>query len=212
MTNRDVAETNRIVMIDEHRSFAETLQIALSRSSNLRIVGIEDTATGGMRRIRRLRPDLVIASQRLNGTTSGLELVNELRTFERLEGRAMTPFVLLSSFVTPSLIGKADAIPKTIVLSKRSGLDELLCELQSAALRGRSPGASLNDPFGLTPAQQEVLDYLSLGLSPAQIAEEVGISLHAIRARIRGLLVKTNSASQLEAVVRGTRAGLVCPI
>ena len=205
-------ENRRIVMVDEHRSFAETLQIALSRSSNLRIVGIEDTATSGMRRIRRLRPDLVIASQRLNGSTSGLELVEELRNFERLDGRPATPFVLLSSFVTPTLIRKADAIPKTMVLSKRSGLNELLCELQSAALRGRSAGAQLSDPFQLTPAQQEVLDYLALGLSPAEIAAEIGVSLHAIRARIRGLLVKTDSASQLEAVVRGTRAGLVCPI
>jgi len=212
MGELDVAETKRIVMIDEHRSFAETLQIALSRSSNLRIVGIEETATGGMRRIRRLRPDMVIASQRLNGTTSGLELVSELRTFERLESRTTTPFVLLTSFVTPSLIRKADEIPKTVALSKRSSLDELLCELQHVAIRGRSPGASLSDPFALTPAQQEVLDFLALGFSPSQIADEVGITLHAIRARIRGLLVKTDSVSQLQAVVRGTRAGLVCPI
>ena len=212
MGDLDIVDNSRIVMVDEHRSFAETLQIALSRSSNMRIVGIEDTATSGMRRIRRLRPDLVIASHRLNGSTSGLELAEELRTFERLDGRATTPFVLLSSFVTPSLIRKATAIHKTMVLSKRSGLDEVLCELQSAVLRGRSAGAQVSDPFQLTPSQQEVLDYLALGLSPAQIAEEVGVSLHAIRARIRGLLVKTNSASQLEAVVVGTRAGLVCPI
>ena len=212
MGDLDIVDNSRIVMVDEHRSFAETLQIALSRSSNMRIVGIEDTATSGMRRIRRLRPDLVIASHRLNGSTSGLELAEELRTFERLDGRATTPFVLLSSFVTPSLIRKATAIHKTMVLSKRSGLDEVLCELQSAVLRGRSAGAQVSDPFQLTPSQQEVLDYLALGLSPAQIAEEVGVSVHAIRARIRGLLVKTNSASQLEAVVVGTRAGLVCPI
>ena len=212
MGDLDIVDNSRIVMVDEHRSFAETLQIALSRSSNMRIVGIEDTATSGMRRIRRLRPDLVIASHRLNGSTSGLELAEELRTFERLDGRAATPFVLLSSFVTPSLIRRATAIHKTMVLSKRSGLDEVLCELQSAVLRGRSAGAQVSDPFQLTPSQQEVLDYLALGLSPAQIAEEVGVSLHAIRARIRGLLVKTNSASQLEAVVVGTRAGLVCPI
>lgn len=212
MGDLDIVDNSRIVMVDEHRSFAETLQIALSRSSNMRIVGIEDTATSGMRRIRRLRPDLVIASHRLNGSTSGLELAEELRTFERLDGRAATPFVLLSSFVTPSLIRRATAIHKTMVLSKRSGLDEVLCELQSAVLRGRSAGAQVSDPFQLTPSQQEVLDYLALGLSPAQIAEEVGVSVHAIRARIRGLLVKTNSASQLEAVVVGTRAGLVCPI
>lgn len=48
-------------------------------------------------------------------------------------------------------------------------------------------------------------------MTATEIAEQLCLSVHAIRARIRGLLQKTFSTSQLEAVTKATRAGLVVP-
>lgn len=203
---------SRIVFVDEHRSFAETMQIALKSTDDMRIVGIEETAAEGCRRIRGLQPDLVISSQRLDPASSGLELARDLRRAERNAGEQPTPFVLLTSFATPSLVRSSTSIEKMIVLSKRSSLKELVNEFRNV-LEGRvSTEAEAADPYGLTRSQQEVLDYLARGLSPTDIAAELGLSVHAIRARIRGLLNKTNSTSQLEAVSVGIRAGLVCPL
>ena len=72
-------------------------------------------------------------------------------------------------------------------------------------------GVVAADPYSLTPAEMEVLEYLAAGLNASVISNELCLSVHAIRARIRGLLTKTESSSQLEAVAKATRAGLVVP-
>jgi DNA-binding NarL/FixJ family response regulator len=67
------------------------------------------------------------------------------------------------------------------------------------------------DDGGLTVAELEVLELLGQGRQAAQIADELYLSLHAIRARIKTMLRKLDVSSQLEAVAKATRMGLIVP-
>jgi DNA-binding CsgD family transcriptional regulator len=61
----------------------------------------------------------------------------------------------------------------------------------------------------LTPSQTEVLQLLATGLETAEIAERLGISRETARNHIRALLRRLGAHSRLEAVIAGSRHGLL---
>lgn len=211
MAPDEIDQPTRLVVIDDQRSFAEALKLALGLTDDLRVVGVEQTADAGLSLVPSLQPDLIVSSYRLLGAVTGLDFASQIREQERTKERARTPIVILTSFPAPAVIRRAKEIPGVIVLSKRSAISEIVGGLRRAIDGGPSMGVSVEDPYGLSPAELEVLEFLASGHNAAMIAGELCLSVHAIRARIRGLLSKTDSSSQLEAVAKATRAGLVVP-
>ena len=61
----------------------------------------------------------------------------------------------------------------------------------------------------LTPRQQEVLRLLGRGLTTAQMAQEMGVSIETVRNHVRALLSQLGAQSRLEAVLRAHSAGLL---
>jgi DNA-binding CsgD family transcriptional regulator len=54
-----------------------------------------------------------------------------------------------------------------------------------------------------------VLTLLGQGLSPAAVAERLGITMHTCRGHIKSVLAKLEAHSQLEAVVLAWQRGLI---
>ena len=61
----------------------------------------------------------------------------------------------------------------------------------------------------MTPREQEVLRLLATGLDTHLIAREAGISLHTTRGHVKNILAKLEVHSQLEAVAKAMRQGLI---
>lgn len=211
MAYDEIDQPTRLVVVDDQRSFAEALKLALGLTDDLRVVGLEQGAGAGLALVDSIRPDLIVTSYRLIGNVTGLDLARQVREKERAEDRAFTPVVVLTAFPAPAVIRRAREIPNVVVLSKRSAITEIVSGLRRAVDGGPSVGVVVDDPYSLSPAEMEVLEFLSAGHNASTIAADLHLSVHAIRARIRGLLTKTNSSSQLEAVAKATRAGLVVP-
>ena len=201
----------RLVIVDDQRSFAEAIKLSLGLTDDLRVVGLAQTAEEGFSLVESTNPDLIVTSFRLTGSSTGLDLARRIRETERSDGRQFAPIVVLTAFAAPAVLRRAREIPNVAVLSKRSAITDIVSGLRRAVDGGPSVGIVVEDPFSLSPAEMEVLEYLSAGLNASAIAQELCLSVHAIRARIRGLLTKTGSSSQLEAVAKATRAGLVVP-
>ncbi len=211
MAYDEIDQPTRLIVVDDQRSFAEALKLALGLTDDLRVVGLEQGAGAGLALVDSIRPDLIVTSYRLIGTVTGLDLARQVRDKERAEAREFTPVVVLTAFPAPAVIRRAREIPNVVVLSKRSAITEIVSGLRRAVDGGPSVGVVVDDPYSLSPAEMEVLEFLSAGHNASSIAADLHLSVHAIRARIRGLLTKTNSSSQLEAVAKATRAGLVVP-
>jgi DNA-binding NarL/FixJ family response regulator len=211
MAYDEIDQQTRLVIVDDQRSFAEALKLALGMTDDLRAVGLEQSADDGFALIEATKPDVIVTSYRLTGAVTGLDLAKRVRDTERSDGRPFVPVVVLTAFAAPAVIRRAREIPNVTVLSKRSAITEIVSGLRRAVDGGPSMCVVTEDPYSLSPAEMEVLEYLSAGLNASAIATELCLSVHAIRARIRGLLTKTDSSSQLEAVAKATRAGLVVP-
>lgn len=211
MTSDNIDKPARLVVVDDQRSFAEALKLALGMTDDLRVVGLEQTPKAALALVGSMQPNLIVTSYRILGAVTGLDLATQIRDQERANDRERTPIVVLTSFPAPAVIRRAREVPGVTVLSKRSAISEIVGGLRRAIDGGPSIGVSVEDRYALSPAELEVLEFLSAGFNASMIATELCLSVHAIRARIRGLLSKTDSSSQLEAVAKATRAGLVVP-
>ena len=61
----------------------------------------------------------------------------------------------------------------------------------------------------LTPRELQVLQLLATGLETRLIAQEVGISVHTCRGHVKSIRAKLEAHTQLEAVAKALKYGLI---
>lgn len=203
----------RVVVIDDQRSFAESLTLSLSLSEDMRVVGTAQNESEGYDLILATGPDLAVIDYRLSATANGLDLAKRIREHSDATGPdiANTPILILTGFAVPQVVRGAQELEAVQVISKNDSLSALV-----AAFRLALNGDVISMPdteiaAGLTKAELEVLELLGQGLQVAAIAETLVLSVSAIRSRIRSVLRKLDVTSQLEAVAQGTAMGLLVP-
>jgi DNA-binding NarL/FixJ family response regulator len=224
------AYPRRILVVDDHRTFAELLTLALESQPDLTCVGHAQNTDEAFRQVREVRPDLVIMDLQLgqeDGVAATRQLVHEH------PGLAV---VVLTAHADTRHLARAAAAGACAFVSKTGALEEIL-----ATVRAARPGQLLLDPdllsalaapgnradggatapddapapartapvVEVTPRERQVLELLGQGLDARVIARTLGISLHTSRGHVKSLLAKLHAHSQLEAVVNATRAGLL---
>ncbi len=205
-----------VVVVDDHATLAELLELAVSAEPGLRCVGTASGMAAGLELVRRLRPDIVVMDVEL-GDGDGIEATSVL-TRECPEVRV----VVLTARVDARILQRAaDAgacalVPKSGPLmhtlrsireAERGGLDVdpgLLREL----IQQRARGALMSVPE-LTAREYEVLALLAEGLDVRRISERLTISQHTCRGHVKRLLTKFDAHSQLETVAKAIKLGLV---
>ena len=111
---------------------------------------------------------------------------------------------------------------KTLLVKSKSGTRRPLSvsticvkeeerELFLHVLEPSTPISLLQQParVGLTPRQREVLSLVADGYSARQIARRLGLAEPTVRNHIRAILVELRVHSQLAAVARARKLGLV---
>lgn len=73
---------------------------------------------------------------------------------------------------------------------------------------GASHGNGLAD-FRLTPAEDNVLQYVARGFKYAEIAQLTGVSIHTVHSHIKNIYAKLSVNSRSEAVFEASRLGLL---
>lgn len=199
----------RLLLIDDHRVFTELLSMALVAHDPAAEVAVAATLSEGLTRIRREAIDAAIVDVQLPDG-SGLTAVRVL-TEEQPRCRS----IVLTAFPRADLAQRALAAGAAAFLAKDGNLDEVLRALTSAdasaplvAAAVRS-GAAEEPVVALTPREHEVIALLEAGHSATVIAAMLGLSIHTVRDHISALLGKLGATSQLGAVARATRLGLL---
>ncbi len=197
-----------VVMIDDQVSYAEALGLALSLTPDLHLAGQASDGTAGQEIVMRVQPDLLVTDYRLPGTDTGIARAAELRA----DGFT-SPIVVLTGYPAPQVLREAEELENIAVLSKDLPIMDLV-EAFREMLVGKQPTSALTTGGArveLSAGELEVLELLNQGITPADIAEQLFLSLHTIRARIKSLLRKLDANSQLEAIATATRQGLLVP-
>lgn len=205
-----------VVVVDDHRTFADLLALALESEPDLNCVGTAETVTEGLALVEALRPDIVVMDVQI-GDEDGIAATAQLA--ERHPG---TRVVILTAHADRAVLNRASDAGACALLPKDGSLAEMLSALRTARQGGlvvhprllrrivataRPVGDGYVPP--LTRREQQVLELMAEGLDARAISRQLEISLHTCRGYIKNLLLKLEAHSQLEAVAVASRNGLV---
>lgn len=204
----------RVLVVDDHETFAELLAKALASEDDFECVGIAHSAAVGFAAAVKHQPDIVVMDIQL-GAESGLAAA------QRIRGALPEVVVaVLSAHGDPSWVAKAAQSGASAFAPKSGSLAELLSVLRRARNGGMlvapslfqervatAPTAQLESP--LSAREIEVLALMGRGSTPHEIARVLGITVNTCRGHVKSIHAKLNVRSQLEAVVKAQRLGLL---
>jgi DNA-binding NarL/FixJ family response regulator len=214
-TNGQSRGVTRILVVDDHKTFADLLKVALDAEPDLHCVATGHSVGEGLLLVDSFRPDLVVMDYQL-GDGDGVAATAEIVT--RHPG---TRVIVLTAHADSDLMRRAAEAGACCLLPKDGSLPDLL-----NALRSARPGGFVVHPAllkslvvrdvvqaeyvpPLSRRENDVLRMLSLGMDARAIAEHLGISVNTCRGYVKSLLAKLGAHSQLEAVAIANRRGLI---
>lgn len=215
----------RVLIVDDHRVFAEAIASRLQAEPDLRVVGQANTAAQALDAVETLDPDVVLMDVELGGD-DGIDLA------ARLRASYPTLAIIVVSFLTDSVrVGEAVRAGAAGWVTKDAPTDELL-----GAIRGVAAGESWIPPrlltgllrellmtrrlvdedeerLGrLTPRERSVLDMMADGLDRSAIAERMFLSTNTVRTHVQNIFAKLHVRSSLEAVALALRVRSIRPV
>lgn len=202
-----------ILIVDDHRMFAQSLARLVALEADMEVVGTAFTAADAVTAATERRPDVCLLDYALPDR-DGASLATELRRL--LPG---VRIAMLTGVTRPSTAKAARAAGCDAFISKDDAADDLVDTIRrvaagetdishdiAAALR-ESTEAAVN--YGLTNRELEVLGMMAQGSSTADIAETFVVSNNTVRTHVQRIITKLGAHSKLEAVAVARSAGLV---
>jgi DNA-binding NarL/FixJ family response regulator len=213
----------RALVVDDHPVFAEALAALLEKNEDIEVVGTAGRVEEAFTLATELKPDVAIVDV-IMGTANGLGLT------ARLTEELRTRVVVVSCRDDPATAASAIRAGASAFISKDSPPQELLDALRGALhghtwLSPRLLTGVLRELTGETPPprpaeqqvaalsrrERDVLGYLVAGMTRAQIAEKLLLSVNTVRSHVQRVLAKLGVHSTLEAAALGRRAGVLPP-
>ena len=197
----------RIVVVDDHRSYAEAVSLALARHDDIANVQPFTSFSDAMSSIHREPPDVVLLDWQLPDV-DGTQAIRAIRA-----ARPQTAIVLVSGHTDAELIRVALQAGAAFVLPKEASVGEIIAAIRSSSRGDRQPVPASNEPadsrIALSPREAEVLWMLSTGKDVTQISGELFLSVHTVRGYVKDLRTKFSAHSQLELVAIARRRGVL---
>lgn len=202
-----------ILLVDDHRVFADVLGEALLEERGIARVDRAATLDAARAQLAADPPDLVLLDLVL-ADESGFELLGELARSEDAPA-----VIVLSGSSQPHLIVKALECGARGWLSKTTRLDALVTAvwqvldgqmyLAPSTLRPvlthllsdvRRREAAAGFVADLTPRELEVLRCLVSGMTRAEVAKHLFVSMNTVRTHVQSLLRRSDQHSALALV------------
>lgn len=224
-TEQTAAETDgrpsgvtRLLIVDDHSMFADSLALALSAETDLTVVGTAPTLAKARAMIVSEAPDVVLLDHRLPDGL-GVDSINDLK-----ELRPAAKIVVLTAAAEDSMLVTATEAGCAGFILKTSPLDELVAAVRTAAageimvssdllarLLNRLHHRYEQPAHDLTAREREILGLISEGLTNGAIAKRLFISVNTVRNHVQNILAKLEAHSKLEALSIAIRDGLIEP-
>jgi DNA-binding NarL/FixJ family response regulator len=215
MPDRATGLATRVLVVDDHRTFAELLSGALA-AAGMDAVGTAYSAAQGVAMAQELQPDIVVMDIQMP-RQDGLSATRRI-----LEVAPDAVVAVVTAHHDPDWVVRAAQAGASAFIPKDGSLSEMidvLTRVQAGQmLVAPSTFAGVRDgsapePLGLQPQltrrEQEVLDCLGNGMQVKAIARVLGITVETCRGYVKSLHAKLGVRSQLEAVIKAQELQLL---
>jgi DNA-binding NarL/FixJ family response regulator len=207
-----------VVLADDHTILRDGLRKLLEQEPDFEVIGEAGNGLEAVRRVRTLRPDVVlldIAMPDLNGVEAARQI---------LSTAPGTKIVVLSMHADARYVREMLAIGAVGYLLKQSAFEEIV-EATRAVARNQayfSPAVAgivaeqfrtdairiTQDTSPLTPREKQVLQLLAEGNSPRVVAEKLHISVKTVETHRRRLMAKIDIHNLAGLTKYAVRVGL----
>lgn len=207
----------KVLIVDDHMVVRRGLTHVLRTFRQVELVGEAESGEEALFLCRKHNPDVVLMDIKMGGM-DGIAATESICRFY-----PKTRVIALSTFHDTELVAQMMRAGAIGYLLKNVSVRELSDAIQ-AAYAGQptvAPEAALAleaaatsspakaHPLDLTERQLEVLSLLATGLSNAEIAERLTISLATARFHVSTILAKLNVANRTEATALAIKHGVV---
>jgi DNA-binding NarL/FixJ family response regulator len=205
-----------VLIIDDHRMFAESLARLLADESDISVVGIADSGSEGVALAARLKPHVVLVDYHMPDQ-DGVMIATQLKNAD-----GTTMVVMLTGSTEDRVLLAAIEAGCSGFLTKDRAATEVASAVRAAAAGEALVSAAMLSRLlpklkrsyrsvgdDLTDRERDVLGYLAQGWTNKVIASQVNLSVNTIRNYVQSILMKLNAHSKLEAVSTAVRAGVI---
>lgn len=202
-------QTDAVLVIDDHRVFADLLTLALEGHPTIGRVDRVSSIEAARDAVGASPIDIAVLDVRLPDG-NGLDLIDPL-----LRHHPRARVIVLTGHPRRSESIRAIDRGASAYLAKDGSFDSLMAALVRArrdapVITGSFPEDQLAGGT-LTVREREVLLALVDGHDAVTIAADLSLSVWTVRDHIKAILAKLHVRSQLEAVARASALGLVPP-
>lgn len=216
----------RVMVVDDHSLFRRGLSALLAHEPGLEVVGEASDGALALRRVKDLKPDVVLLDNHMPGVR-GVDLLPGL-----LDVAPDTQFIMLTvsedeeDLAAALRAGAAGYLLKTIdgedlaAAIRRAVAGESVVSAEMThklvrAFKASSVAAPPAAPLGLapeasllSPREQELLGEIVRGASNKEIARTLGIAETTVKIHVQHILRKLNLSSRVQVAVWASARGL----
>ena len=217
-----MAESIRLMVVDDHAAFTESLQAVLARYPDIEVVATAGSVADAVRSAIETKPRVILMDQRLpdgSGATaaaqilaSGIETAVVILTGggdedDMLDAvqAGVSGYLLKSGRIT-QIVDAIRRVAAGELLIPASTLSDLM---QRARQRVRDNADRAAVVESLTARERDVLKRMATPDAVDAIATSLGISRHTVRGYMQTVIEKLGAHSRLEAVLKAQELGLL---
>jgi DNA-binding NarL/FixJ family response regulator len=217
-----MADLLRVMVVDDHTAFAESLREVLGRRAGLELTATAATGEEAIRIADDTHPDVILMDQRLPGTNGAQTTAQILARLPNtkvvmLTGGGTDDEMLdaveagVSGYLlkTARVAEIADAIQRVAAGEMLISAATLSALMHRARDRSRTRADRARLVESLAPRELAVLRLMAAAKETSAIATELGISPNTARGYIQGVIEKMQGHSRLEAVLRAQELGIL---
>jgi DNA-binding NarL/FixJ family response regulator len=216
--------TIRVVLADDQPLVRAALQMVITDTPDVQVVGEAGDGAEAVRLAGELTPDVVVMDIRMP-CMDGIEATRLITT-----GTSTARVVVLTTFDDDDYVYEALRAGASGFLVKDMALDDILAAVRIVAagdaliapsvtrrlikeFAGRPTAAPprRTELKRITDREREVLTLVGKGLSNTEIADRLSISIATAKTYLTRLLAKLDARDRVQLVILAYEAGLVAP-
>jgi DNA-binding NarL/FixJ family response regulator len=208
--------TFRVVVADDHTLVRQSVSKAVRTEPGVEVVGEAADGPLALQAVGQFDPDLLVLDIAMPGA-DGLTIAEQLR-----RERPGLKILFLSMHDDDTSLQRAVALGANGFVSKSASIEELLEAIRAIRDGGSylssnvasrvmelAAGRSSTSSLGLTTREREILELLTAGHRPAEIATRLFLSVKTVKNHLTSVYQKLGVETGAQAVAEAYRQGLV---